>query len=97
MVKIKIWIAASVLLIAGFSQMWMMVKALSVWTGSLVLGLFITLVSFPIPWFVVGYWILEGSIPLDYCIYSEITREKQIKVQARFRQPCGWSGMFFAD
>ncbi len=34
---------------------------------------------------------------LRCCIYSEITREKQIKVQARFRQPCGWSGMFFAD
>ncbi len=40
---------------------------------------------------------LQALEMVEKCIYSEITREKQIKVQARFRQPCGWSGMFFAD
>ena len=36
----KMWIVFCVVLISVFSQMWMIAKVLSVWTGSLVLGWF---------------------------------------------------------
>ena len=62
----KMWIVFCVVLISVFSQMWMIAKVLSVWTGSLVLGWFITVVGWPVSFlfpvgFMVVFWRFEGG------------------------------------
>lgn len=57
-----------VLLAAGLVQYWVMVTAVADWIGSTGLALVISVfsVGIPIPWFLVGHWYLEGTLPWIY-------------------------------
>ena len=52
----------------GIVQLWIMVSAVSSWSGSIVLALFVSFVGvwIPIPWFLIGHWYLEGTLPWGY-------------------------------
>ena len=52
----------------GCVQLGVMVSAVSGWIGSTVLALIISFVSawIPIPWFLIGHWYFEGTLPWIY-------------------------------
>ena len=64
----KMGLALGIFLTMGFVQLWVMVSAVSGWTSSTVLALIISFVSIwiPIPWFLVGHWYFEGTLPWVY-------------------------------
>lgn len=65
----------------GVVQLWLMVSAVSDWIGSTVLALIISVFGtcIPIPWFLIGHWYFEGTLPWGYIVAWVV----------------GWGAMFF--
>lgn len=75
-------LCVGIFLTMGIVQLWLMVSAVSDWIGSTVLALIISFFGtcIPIPWFLIGHWYFEGTLPWAYIVAWVV----------------GWGAMFFA-